>query len=76
MIFGSSGALDGFADIPRAPKTSLTSFFVMIYTSSRWLDERIGAKMRPRPSAAENQILINSSCSAKPDLEANTTIIA
>jgi hypothetical protein len=48
VICGSFGASDRFADILRAPKLSLTSFFVIIYTSSQWLDGRIGAKIRPR----------------------------
>jgi len=53
VILGTFGASDRFADIPRAPKLSLTSFFVMIYTSSRWLDGRIGAKIRPRPAPSK-----------------------
>ncbi len=48
VIFGTFGASDGFADIHREPKPLLTSFFVMIYTSLRWLEGRIGVKMRPR----------------------------
>jgi hypothetical protein len=47
------------ADIPRAPKLSLTSFFVMMYTSSRWLDGRIGTKRLTRPAQPKRNFFLS-----------------
>jgi hypothetical protein len=57
VILGTFGASDRFADIPRAPKLSLTSFFVMIYTSSRWLDGRIDTKRLTLPPQPKSNFL-------------------
>ena len=39
-------------------KLCLTSFLAIFYTSSRWLEGTIKAKMRPHPAEPKNQIAI------------------
>src|SRR4030042_2085271 len=49
---------EGLSDVTRTPKLSLTSLFVIIYASQRWLEAIREAKIRPQPADPKNQVLI------------------
>jgi hypothetical protein len=60
MIFGTFSTSNRFADITRAPKLSLTYFFVMIYTPLQCLDGQTSTRRLTRLARPKIKFLFSS----------------